>query len=409
MLSEDAIEKLAQPIVKRQQDINNYVISLICKRINEIGRLLPSDVYKLERLLKMGGDVRKINIEIARQTVYQVQDIKKLIKTVALDSYEDTKPYYDYRHKSFIPFLKNEPLQKVVNAVANETANTYLNLSRSTAFMIRDLKNPKLLKPTSLSETYQSIIDEAVQASQSAVIDYNTAMRRSIQQLADSGIRNVVYYPESGRTYTQRLDTAVKRNILDGVRAVNQAVQDETGKQYGADGKEITVHANPAPDHQFVQGHQFSNEEYAKLQGDADVTFKDVQGRVYNHFDRHIGTCNCRHFTYSIIIGFANPNYTDAQLAKILADNDRGYTTPTGKHLTMYECTQQQRKLETEIRHLKDGQMAAQQAGNLPLAKEYQSKINKMTNEYNQFSKDCGLSPKRVKMQVAGYKKISTK
>lgn len=409
MLSEDAIEKLVQPIVKRQQDINNYVISLICRRIKEIGRLLPSDVYKLERLLKMGGDVRKINIEIARQTGYQVRDIKKLIKTVALDSYEDTKPYYDYRHKSFIPFLKNEPLQKVVNAVANETANTYLNLSRSTAFMIRDLKNPKLLKPTSLSETYQSIIDEAVQASQSGVIDYNTLMRRSIEQLADSGIRNVVYYPESGRMYTQRLDTAVKRNLLDGVRAVNQAVQDETGKQYGADGKEITVHANPAPDHQFVQGHQFSNEEYAKLQGDADVTFKDVQGRVYAHFDRHIGTCNCRHFTYSIIIGFANPNYTDAQLAKILADNNRGYTTPNGKHLTMYECTQYQRKLETEIRHLKDGQMAAQEAGNLPLAKEYQSKINEKTKEYNQFSKDCGLSPKRVKMQVAGYKKISTK
>ena len=409
MLSEDAIEKLVQPIVKRQQDINNYVISLICKRIKEIGRLLPSDVYKLERLLKMGGDVRKINIEIARQTGYQVRDIKKLIKTVALDSYEDTKPYYDYRHKSFIPFLKNEPLQKVVNAVANETANTYLNLSRSTAFMIRDLKNPKLLKPTSLSETYQSIIDEAVQASQSGVLDYNTLMRRSIEQLADSGIRNVVYYPESGRMYTQRLDTAVKRNLLDGVRAVNQAVQDETGKQYGADGKEITVHANPAPDHQFVQGHQFSNEEYAKLQGDADVTFKDVQGRVYDHFDRHIGTCNCRHFTYSIIIGFANPNYTDAQLAKILANNDKGYTLPNGKHLTMYQCTQYQRKLETEVRYAKDGQMASLAAGNNELAKKYQVKVNNLTKEYNQFSKACGLSPKPVKMRVSGYKKISTK
>ena len=71
-----------------------------------------------------------------------------------------------------------------------------------------------------------------------------------------------------------------------------------------ADGKEITVHANPAQDHQFVQGHQFTNEEYEKLQGEDDVSFKDVQGRRYEHFDRHIGTLNCRHFTYSIIIGF---------------------------------------------------------------------------------------------------------
>lgn len=409
MLSEDAINNLVQPIVDRQQKINEFVIKLICKRIKEIGELKPSDIHKLERLLRMGGDVKKINEEIARQTGLQVQDIKRLIRDVAQDAYLDTKPFYDYRHKSFIPFIKNTELQKIVNAVANETAQSYVNLSKSTAFMIRDLKNPSVLKPTPIAKTYQSIIDEAVQASQSGVIDYNTAMTRSIEQLADSGIRYVQYHPESGRVYSQRLDTAVRRNILDGIRAVNQRVQDETGKQFGADGKEITVHANPAPDHALVQGHQFSNEEYAKLQGEEDVIFKDVQGRLYDHFDRHIGTLNCRHFTYSIIIGFANPNYTDAQLAQILAKNDKGYTLPNGKHLTMYECTQHQRQLETKVRHAKDGQMAARAAGNTELAKKYQAKINDLTNEYNSFSKACGLSPKPTKMKVAGYRKISTK
>lgn len=409
MLSEDAIDNLVKPIINRQQKINEYVIEIICKRVKEIGRLLPSDIHRLERILQMGADVKKINNEIARQTGYQVRDIKQLIKSVAYDSYLDTKPFYDYRHKSFIPFAKNIPLQRIVNAVANETANTYLNMSKSQAFMIRDLENPKVLKPTSISKTYQSVIDEAVQAVQSGTVDYNTAMRRTIQQLADSGLRRVTFNPESGRTYTQRMDTAVRRNILDGVRMVNQAVQDETGKQFGADGKEITVHMNPAPDHQFVQGHQFSNEEYEKLQGEEDVTFKDVQGRLYQHFDRHIGTCNCRHFTYSIIIGFANPNYTDAQLAKILANNAKGYTLPNGKHLTMYQCTQYQRKLETEVRYAKDGQMASLAAGNEELAKKYQVKVNNLTKEYNQFSKACGLSPKPVKMRVSGYKKISTK
>ena len=102
MLSEDAIEKLMQPIIDRQENINNYVIELICKRIKEIGELTPSDIYRLERLLKMGGDVKKINEEIAATTNLQVQDIKKLIKTVAVNAYVDTKPYYDYRHKSFI-------------------------------------------------------------------------------------------------------------------------------------------------------------------------------------------------------------------------------------------------------------------------------------------------------------------
>ena len=409
MLSQDAIDNLVQPIVTRQQKINEYVITIICQRIKEIGRLLPSDLHRLERLLKMGADVKKINEEISLQTGLQVRDIKKLIKTVAFDGYVDAKPYYDYRHKPFIPFAKNIPLQRIVNAVANETADTYLNMSKSQAFMIRDLANPKVLKPTSISNTYQTIIDEAIQSVQSGVVDYNTAMRRSIEQLVDSGIRYVTFNTESGRIYSQRLDTAVRRNVLDGVRMVNQAVQDEVGKQFGADGKEITVHMNPAPDHQYVQGHQFSNEEYEKLQGEEDVTFKDVQGRLYDHFDRHIGTCNCRHFTYSIIIGYANPNFTDKQLAKILADNDRGYTLPNGKHLTMYECTQYQRKLETQVRYAKDGQIASLAAGNDELAKKYQTKVNNLTKEYNQFSKACGLSPKPVKMRVSGYKKISTK
>ena len=409
MLSEEAIEKLAQPIVERQQKINEYVIKMICKRVKEIGHLLPSDVYKLQRLLKMGGDVKKINEEIARQTGLQVRDIKKLIRDIAIDSYMDAKPYYDYRHKPFIPFAQNLPLRRIVNAIANQTANTYVNMAKAQAFMIRDLQNPSVLKPTSIAKTYQSVIDEAVQASQSGVLDYNTAMSRTIQQLADSGLRRVTYNTESGRTYTQRMDTAVRRNILDGIRAINQGVQDETGKQFGADGKEITVHSNPAEDHALVQGHQFSNEEFEKMQSDEDISIKDVHGRLYDHFDRHIGTLNCRHFTYSIIIGFANPNYTDTQLAKILADNEKGYTLPNGKHLTMYECTQYQRKLETQVRYAKDGQMAAQAAGNMDLARKYQAKVNDLTKEYKAFSKECGLSPKPVKMKVAGYRKISTK
>ena len=262
MLSQDAIENLVQPIVTRQQKINEFVIEIICKRVKEIGHLLPSDLHRLERLLKMGADVKKINEEIARQTGLQVRDIKALIKEVALDGYIDAKPYYDYRHKEYIPFLKNIPLQNIVNAVATQTAQEYVNMAKAQAFMIRDLKHPKNLIPTSISKTYYSVIDEAAQAVQGGVVDYNTAMRRTIKQLAESGLRRIEYNPESGRRYTQRMDTAVRRNVLDAVRAVNQGVQDEVGKQFGADGKEITVHANPAEDHAAVQGHQFSNEEY---------------------------------------------------------------------------------------------------------------------------------------------------
>lgn len=403
MLSEDAIENLIAPVLLRQENINNYVLGVIAERIKEIGQLLPSDVYKLERLLKTGSDAKKINKYLAEQTGLNEKEIKKLIKEVAADAYVDTKPFYDYRHKSFIPFADNAPLQRVVFSIANATAQEYINLSNSqaTGFLIRDLKHPSKLKFRNIEDTYKTVIDEAVQASQMGIIDYNTAMRRTMKQLVDSGVRKM--YWDSG--YNQRLDTAVRRNILDGIRAINQGVQDETGKQFEADGKEITVHENSAPDHEPVQGHQFSNEEYEKLQ--SAKAFKDVAGNKFKPIERAIGTLNCRHFTYSIVLGVAKPNFTLEELEEMKRRNAEGYTDEKGKHYTMYECTQRQRELETLVRKNKDGQIAARKAGDEELAKQYQAKINKYTKKYNEFSDACGLSRKKSKMTVSGYRKIS--
>jgi hypothetical protein len=221
-----------------------------------------------------------------------------------------------------------------------------------------------------------------------------------MQQLVDSGIRKM--YWDSG--YTQRLDTAVRRNLLDGVRAINQGVQDETGKQFGADGKEISVHANSAPDHEPVQGHQFTNKQYERLQN--QQSFIDTYGIKFSPIERAIGTLNCRHFTYSIIIGFAKPNFSLKQLEKMKEDNAKGYTTPDGKHYTMYECTQRQREMETLIRKNKDGQIAAKASGDINLARKYQTKVDAYSKKYKEFSNACGLSPKMSKCRVAGYKKI---
>ena len=403
MLSENALESLIQEIVDRQEAINMFVIQLIAKRVKSIGKLLPSDAYKLERMLKTGSDVRKINKELSKKTKLNADAIKNIIKTVAKEAYLDTKPFYDYRQKSFIPFEENEPLQRVVKAIARVTSDTYVNLSNARAFMIRDRKNPKKLKPTDIAKTYYSVVDEAVQAVQSGVVDYNTAMRRTMTQLSESGIRTVTYHPEGGGTYTQQMDVAVKRNILDGVRQINQAVQDITGEQYGADGKEITVHEMPAPDHEPVQGHQFTNEEYDKLQN--DEPFKDVNGRSFTAIKRAIGTYNCRHFTYSIIVGVNKPNFTEEQLEKIKERNQKGYTDKSGKHRTLYECTQEQRKFERQIRQAKRDIMTAQSSGDTEMEDKARAKLSQKQKEYKAFSEACGISRKMNNCKVAGFKK----
>lgn len=225
MLSQNSLDNLVQPIIERQQKINLYILNKLAERINKIGTLLPSDVQALTRLLNVGDDVRQLNRELAKMTNLQESEIKKMIKQVAYLGYLDAKPFYDYRNMPFIPFEENLYLQFAVEAIAKQTAEEYVNLSKNLAFVHRDARSGKLV-PLTLHQVYTQVTDEAITAVQGGVVDYNTAMRKTLRELNDYGTR-VVYYPESGRIYTQRLDTAVRRNILDGVRAINQGVQDE--------------------------------------------------------------------------------------------------------------------------------------------------------------------------------------
>jgi len=405
MLSEDALNNLIQPIIDRQESLNVYVLEKIAQRIKEIGNLSGSDLHKLERMLKSGGDVRAINKKLAELTGLTEKDIKTLIHKVAKDSYQDTKPFYDYRHKPFIPFEQNIELQRRVQAIEDITLGAFENLSNSmaTGFLIRDLKHPGVLKFQNIGDAYISIIDEAIQASQNGLIDYGTSMRRTINQLSSSGVRKLSW--DTG--YTLRLDSAVHRNVLDGIKSINQEVQNITGAQFEADGKEITVHRYPAPDHEPIQGHQFTNEEYEKLQSNQD--FEDISGKKFDAIERAIGTWNCRHFAYSIIVGISKPIYTPEQLQKIIEQNHEGYTLPNGKHLTMYDCTQKQRQMETKIRTEKAAQIAFRAAGDLEEAKKHQIKINQQIQMYRAFCRSCGLSMNTGYLSVSGYKKMSIK
>lgn len=399
MLSETVIDNLVQPLVTRQEKINTYVLTKIANSVREIGELSPSDINRMKLLVEYGADIREMNSQLAEMSNQQVRDIKSMIKTVAVKTNIDAKPLYDYRHRPFIPYDKNSRLQQLVRIIGDRTAGTYENLSnsRATGFLIRDLKNPGRLKFQSIENTYRSVIDEAVQASSSGVVDYRTAMRRTIKQLSDSGIRRL--YWDSG--YTQRLDTAVRRNLLEGIRAINQAVEDEIGEQMGATGKELSVHFNCALDHEPFQGHQFTNEEYDKLQNNED--FQDVNGEKFNGVERIIGIWNCRHIARSIIVGVTKPLYTPEELQEFIEDNHKGYILPNGKHITMYECTQIQRQIETRIRYAKDEQIALRESGDTEGAKIARQKVIQLNQQYKEFSKNCGLPIHKDRASVPDY------
>ena len=132
--------------------------------------------------------------------------------------------------------------------------------------------------------------------------------------------------------------------------------------------------------------------------------FKDIDGIQFTAVSRIIGSWNCKHIADSIIKDKKKPRYTKEQLQKFIKDNHKGYTLSNGKHLTMYECEQLQRQLETRIRYAKEEQMTMNALGDDIAKNQARAKVIKLSAEYRQFSNACGLPIKMKRASVPNYK-----
>lgn len=406
MLSDEVLDKVIDRVTRRIEQANTYVLEQIGKSIAKIGKLTPAQAQKLYQVILYGGDFDKIVKELAKITNLNVKDIYKIFEEVAKSDYEYAKKFYEYRNKKFIPYDQNITLKNEVEAIARETAQTYLNISNTLAFS--KIVNGRIVY-TELGKAYQETLDKAILSVSEGKTTFQEQMYQTIKELSSSGLKTLDY---GGRK--MRLDSAVNMHMRGGIRALHNRVEDIIGEEIGADGVEITVHGHPAPDHEEVQGRQFSNEEYAKLNDGLEA--KDYKGNIYtlDHDDngsyRPISTMNCYHDKVSIILGVNEPQYSDKELKKIIDDNEKGFELD-GKHYTLYEGTQLQRLLERKIREQKDTQIMAKAADQEYLAGEAQNKIRIFTDKYKELSNISGLPTKLERARVSSYKRsaISTK
>lgn len=398
MLSQEIEEQLADVLVSRIQEANTYILEKIGESIKYISTLTPTQAYKLGQVLKYGGTYNDIARELAKISGMNVQDIYKIFEEVAKSNKEFAKQFYKYRGIDYIPYSQDIALQRQVKSIAALTANTYLNISntRGIGFLFADKDGQMYFKD--IQQSYNEIIDRGILSISQGKETFQNEMRRIMKQLGHSG---VVQY-ESGRT--RRLDSAVRMNLLDGIRQLNNDLSIRFGEEYKADGIEISVHSNPAPDHADIQGRQFSKEQYDILESGEIAT--DYKGHKYDGSDkRHISEYNCYHKIFSIVLGVSKPEYTDEQLKKIQEDNEKGFEFE-GKHYTNYEGTQLQRKLELEARKQKDTQILAREAGDTELAQQCEKKIKQIVEKYNVLCRTSGLKPVKQRMSVSGYRRI---
>ena len=399
MLSEDTLERLSERLVDRVESLNTFFIKKIGKQIKTIGTVTPSQLSELLQSVQYGNDIDEIMNKIAEVTDMNVKDIYKIFEEVAKKNQAFSKKFYDYNKVKFIPYEENKILQEQVMSIAKTTANEYINISKTFAYMIKN--NSGIKEFTQLSDIYQKITDEAILSIAQGRESYQMAMKKAMKELTSNGLRIVDY----SNGYSRRADSSVRMNLMDGIRRLNREVQEILGEEFGADGIEVSHHINAAPDHiDTVDGKQFSKNGKVIVNG---IKYEDYN-TVNDSLTRHVGELNCYHFPFQIVLGVSEPMYSKEQLEADKQANMNGFDFD-GNHYTMYEGTQLQRRIETKIRQYKDRQIGARATDDNDEVYHCQEKIEQLTNKYKELSDISGLPTKIDRLRVDGYRKINIK
>ena len=388
-MNNDKLELALERFVKRFEEFNTEVLEEFGKTIKKFEKLTPSQAHKLAQQMKNGRDIDKILNDLERISELSRKDIEELLEITAKENIDFANIYYEAKKMDKVSYEDSKQFQDLVKAVEKTTKGEFTNLSKTTALkLLKDNGKPLYLD---IKKAYNEVIDRCVLAVATGQMDYQKAMYDTIKQLASSGVKKIYYDNESKRAYARRLDSSVRMNILDGVKQVNIGIQEQVGKEFGADGVEVSHHVNCAPDHIHIDGQQFSKKKFEKIN---------------NNLTRPVASMNCRHFVFSIVLGVSSPLYTKKQLEEDRKNNEKGFEYE-GKHYTLYEGEQLQRKIELAVRQQKDLQIIAKASNDKDTISKSQSNITQLTQKYKELSKISGLPTKMDRMRVVGYKRTN--
>lgn len=375
MLTPDQITALRDISGQLMDPVVEFLIEDIARRVSEAGQLTGTAAYETWRAQNLGMSQERLKKEIQKRLEISQEQVEQLMTQAA-------EAGYDFDISRFptvdaIPFEENTSLQQALNAAVQLAQKDLTNITQTMGFVTAAGKVEDLTK------AYRSACDFAFQKVITGAQDYNSAVRDATRGLAQKGIRFIDY---ASGTHTS-VEAAVRRNIMSGLGLLDEQITQQNHDDLGCDGWEISAHGGCAPDHEPIQGKQYSDKAFTRLN---------------NSLVRRIGTLHCGHTRMPIIMGVNAPQYTDEELEEFRRQNEEGVDYE-GKHYTLYKARQRQRRLETSIRNRKHRILIDEQLGDKDALQNDQIRLQLLKQEYTKFSKAAKLPMQYERMESAGF------
>ena len=386
MYTPSELERMPIEIERRMSELEERIMEDIIRRIRINDEITRSADWQIYRLVQMGQSTEYIQEQIKQALKLTDDEVKKLYEGAIETGYVRDSNLYEKVGADFIPFKDNSELQQLIRAVMDQTKEEMENITRSLGFAI-DINGKSVFTP--MGEYLQRTLDTATLEVASGTFDYNTTLKKVVNEMTKSGVRSIDY--ETG--YSNRIEVAARRALMTGVNQVVGHINERNADALDTDFFEVSWHATARPSHQEWQGRVYSRKELTDICGLGTVT--GLHG------------ANCYHSYFPFIPGISKRQWTDAQLDE-MNGKENAPKVYKGKEYTTYEATQRQRYFETlmrsqrrKIRLLKKGGIEQGELLDGTMA-HYRNTMA----QYVAFSKRMGLQQQKERIYMDGLGRV---
>lgn len=386
----EVLDGMPEGIAELYRGLELQLLDEICSRLNLAGELNEVTVDSIRALRSQGISLDEIEKAIRQSTNISEKELKALLDDVVARNQEY---YTDMIDLAGLTQPQTLVSAKDVDAIIRQTGKDMLNITQSMGFLVDGGRT--MLEP---AKAYQWALNNAEMQIMSGAISYNQAVKSSIRQLADSGLRYVTY--ESG--HRDHIDVAARRAVMTGINQLCSRYSEQSMDYLNTDLVETTAHSG-ARNIGGVNGWEAHTEWQGKV---FHWRAKGNRNRgKYPDFERSCGYgdvtgilgANCRHFFHPFIDGVMERTYSDRQLRHIDDGRDADFE---GRHYTAYEATQKQREIERTVRKLERRSIAFEAQGNTEEAQAAQAQQRRLRKKYREFSKAADLPLQTERMRI---------
>ena len=402
-LTPETILKLSEPIEQVYSNVVDALLINLAKHFNT-GKALSTQEWELKKLAEL-GQLNKESIEIIASLTGQAPEMVKVaLKNAALDATKDVEPELKKAvQKGTIKaaaadnVLASESIQQALKAYDLQAVEK-LNLVNTTMLeSTRDLFRKIIVNTSNIErqmQAAQQILNTAAGKVITGTKSRTQALRQALADIHKEGITG--FYDKAGRKWSP--EAYVNMDIRTTVH--NTAIESVKLRQedYDVDIFQVSWHSGARPLCYPYQKRYFSwNNESG--------TFTDGNGKRHRYsplsstsYGKPAGLfgINCGHHPITVIPGVFIPSNLPEENKE---ENDR-----------IYAESQEQRRLEREIRYAKQKAAMMDAAGDKEGFEQEALKIKNAQAEYNTFCKETGRTKRLDRTQVYEYNKsVSSK